>query len=80
MKSAVQIAREALAAEVCVCGKPKKRERPFCIRCFYRLPKDLQIAMQRTMSQGFAEYYSEAVDHLKIEGVIKPAPSTEKIE
>jgi hypothetical protein len=80
MKSAVQLAREALDAEVCVCGKPKKKDHPFCIRCFYRLSKELQIAMQRTFSQGFAEYYSEAVGELRVEGVIKPTPSAEKIE
>jgi hypothetical protein len=80
MKSAVQIAREALDSELCVCGKPKKKDRPFCLRCYYKIPKELQIGLQRTFSQGFAIFYDECVGHLKIEGVIKPAPSTEKIE
>jgi hypothetical protein len=80
MKSAVQIAREALDSETCVCGKNKVTGNPFCLRCFYKLDKTLQIMMHRMMSQGFAEYYSEAVDYLRVEGVIKPAPSFEKIE
>ena len=79
MKSAVQIAREALASEVCVCGKPKKPDRAFCLRCYFQLTKPLQFGLQRIMSQGFAEFYSDSVEYLRVEGVIKPIPSTEKI-
>jgi hypothetical protein len=80
MKSLTQIAREALDSEVCACGKAKTKDKPFCLRCYYQLPKDHQINLQRTMSQGFASYYSDSYDYLKIEGLIKLTPSTEKIE
>ena len=46
----------------CVCGNDKKSGNPFCKRCYWRLPKELRMDLQRTNSEGFGSAYSEARD------------------
>lgn len=65
-------ALKELDGEVCYCGAEKKKGRSFCSRCYFSLPKRLQSALYKHISEGYAEVYDEAKDFLRIEANIVP--------
>ena len=53
-----------LVAEVCLCRKPKKRGRSFCLDCYLRLPVNIQRALWRRCGDGYEEAYVAAKEWL----------------
>ena len=51
-------------AEVCLCRKPKKRGRSFCLDCYLRLPVNIQRALWRRCGDGYEEAYVAAKEWL----------------
>ena len=66
-ESLVQIARRALIAPMCVCGKPKQQDRPFCVACYVALPQRMRAKLYRGLHDGFAEAYDDALTYLQAE-------------
>lgn len=59
-----------LGALLCsVCGKPKQKGRSFCGPCYHTLPPEMQRALYKTLSEGYASAFDEARTWLKVEGV-----------
>ena len=61
-----QIALRDLASEKCYCGMAKQKKRSFCAPCYFTLQKPMQIALYKTMDEGYGTAYDEAKDWLRI--------------
>jgi hypothetical protein len=48
----------------CLCGRPKKPRRSFCLRCYRALPADMQRALYRRLTCGYEEAFEEAAAYL----------------
>lgn len=57
-----------LAAELfgtrCLCGSAKESRQTFCRRCYFRLPKELRIALYRRLGHGYEDAYQRAAKFL----------------
>lgn len=54
-----------LKSIVCVCGKPKQKGKPFCRKCFTKLPDDLKQRLSNQLVEDFLVAYDEAKTHLQ---------------
>lgn len=53
--------------DVCSCGKPKKRGRSFCGRCYFTLPEPMRNTLFARFGRGYEENYEAAKDWLREE-------------
>jgi hypothetical protein len=59
-------ALHALISTRCKCGRIKSRRRAICGVCWNRLPWLLSALLYEPMGRGFACYYNEAREALKL--------------
>ena len=59
---------DVVQSEECVCGQTKKNGFPFCVKCYYELPKDLQENCAYGIHQWFPEAYEKSVKYLEEAG------------
>ena len=55
---------DVVHSEGCQCGRTKKSGFPFCVKCFYELPKDLQDDVAFGIHKWLPEAYEKAVKYL----------------
>lgn len=59
------IARRDLAGLKCAaCNGRKKAQESFCKRCYFSLPGPMRTLLYKTMLEGYATYYKNALDWL----------------
>lgn len=54
-----------LKSIVCVCDQPKQKGKPFCRKCFTKLPDDLKQRLSNQLVEDFLTAYDEAKTHLQ---------------
>jgi len=52
---------DELMGEECQCGRPKRKRRSFCYKCYSSLPHHMQRDLYQLIGQGYEEAYDEAV-------------------
>ncbi len=61
---AIRIVQE-LNGRTCRCGQPKGKEKTFCQKCYFSLPRIMQLSLFKRVGRGYEEAYTECVAHLK---------------
>ena len=59
----LELANE-LAGNRCQCGATKKERLTFCIRCHFKLPKEMRLALHQQIGKGYEEAYHAAISRL----------------
>lgn len=54
-----------LKSVVCVCDERKQKGKPFCRRCFTKLPDDLKQRLSNQLVEDFLVAYDEAKTQLQ---------------
>ena len=52
---------EMFQSDECQCGKYKQPKRALCLRCYKRLPQEMQRALYARLGNGLERAYEEAV-------------------
>jgi hypothetical protein len=56
--------REELRGQRCRCRQHKVAGQTFCARCYYMLPKEMQLALYKKLFAGYEEAYQAACEFL----------------
>lgn len=65
-RSLRQIAVDSLASTECPnCHGVKREKQSFCSRCYFTLPKPMQFALYKMLSDGYVDAWDEAREWLK---------------
>jgi hypothetical protein len=64
MRTGMLLLRE-LQGELCQCGSHKFQRQTFCWECYHRLPKTMQNALYKRLSDGYEGAYMTALQFLR---------------
>lgn len=72
---------ESLASATCPCCKASKKDgHTFCNRCYWRLPRDHQVAIYRRLGDGYIEAVDAAMEYLKTKRILVKAVVTSEVQ
>lgn len=61
--NAVELVQE-LAGNRCQCGATKNKGQTFCRRCYFKLSREVCLALYRRIGEGYEEAYRAAISRL----------------
>jgi len=56
---------ESLRSSRCLCGRKKREERSFCLRCYNKLPGEIRVGLWASFRDGYAKNYAAAKAYLE---------------